>query len=299
LATATIGLEQPASGAEALPAFWRQPHVYGLAGMTVLQVASCRLEVWWLDGASAEWSHTLVLGGLFAQCFLLGLWGALGGLSTLPRWGLVGLVHFCGVVSMSLGMPILSLDSSSQALEWGIIGALLVLFFAAILLPLRRLAGWRVDFDRRFYRGAHGRRGQLSVMDYAGYCVGLAAALAAGRLAIQAEVLPADALLTVAGVIIAVVVVAAPATYLLVVGRRVWLAPLLALAWALVCAGTHSCLCFIHEDLDFFGATSGSVFAGLRLQLLCFYLGIVVLLGLTLLPLRLFGLQLIAVPVPE
>jgi hypothetical protein len=299
LATATIDLKQELSDEHALPTFWRQPHVYALAGMTILEIGACRLEIWLLDGGLAQWSQTPLLGVLFAQCFLLGLWGALGGLSTLPRWGLVGLIHFAAVVTMSVRMQVLHEDFATRALEWGILGALLVLFFAAILLPLRRLLGWRIDFDCRFYRGARGRRGQLSMMDYAGYSVGLAAALAAGRLAIQAEVLQTDVLLTVAGVILAVVIAAAPATLLLVTGRRMWLAPLLALAWALAIAGAHSCLCYLHEDVDFFGPNSGPVFAGVRLQLAGFYAGIAMLLCLTLLPLRFFGLQLIAVPLPQ
>jgi len=298
LATATYAIVRKAGSAQALPAFWRQRHVYALTGMVALQLAGCRAEVWLLDHAAAEWSGTLLLGALFAQCFLLGLWGALGGLSTLPRWGLVGFVHVAAVVTMSLRMPSLIDDARTQALEWGILGALLVLFFAAILLPLRRLAGWRVDFDRRFYRGLASRRGQLSMMDYAGYSVGIAAALAAGRLAIQAEVLQTDVLATVAGVIVAVAVAAAPAAYLLVIGRRIWLAPVLALAWAFVVAGAHSCLCLVHDDIDFFGSSNGPAFAGFRLHLAGFYAGIVLLLGFTLLPLRLFGLQLIAVPLP-
>ena len=294
MASATIELPRAAKPA-ALPAFWRQPHVYVLSGTVALHVALSRGLLVLADTISAQGSEGLFVGALFGQCFLLGLWGALGGLSTLPRWALLGAIYLAGVAAISIRMPAYSDDPWSQALEWGIIGAVLVLLFVALLLPLRRLAGWRVDFDPRFYRDSGGRRGQLTFLDYACYSVTVAAALAALRLSIQADVLGPEMLVTVFGVIAVVAIAAAPPAYLLVVGRRLWLAIVGTLAWALVASAIHSWLSFAHEALDLFGPASGPQLAGVRLHLVSFYGGVTGLVGVTFVALRLFGLQLIVV----
>jgi len=299
LATATFDLKSELRGADALPALWRQRHVYFLAATVALQLAGCRGLVFAMDKITSESGETMLFGALLAQCFLLALWGALGGLTTLPRWGLVGLIFVAGVAAISVRMPLRSDDSWTMALEWGIIGAVLVLLFAVLLLPFRRLAGWRVDFDRRFYRGVGGQRGQLSVIEYAAYSVSIAAALAALRLAVQGGILGVDVLPQVAGVIATVSLTAAPVAYFIVVGRRLWLAMILSLAWTLAVAAMHSLLAGLHESLDLFGYANSAILAGMRLHLLGYAAGIALLTVFTLLPLRLIGLQLIVVPLRE
>jgi len=300
VASVSLGIESAAGpAAAALPALWRQRHVYVLAGMVGSQIALSRGLLRLIDVAATEWSEGCLFGALITQCFLLGLWGALGGLSTLARWGLLGAIHVAGVAAISTRMPAFDSDPWTQSLEWGIIGAVLVLAFATLLLPLRRLAGWRVDFDRRFYRGLKGRRGQVSFIDYAGYTASVAAALAVVRLSVQAEVLGTDVLATVMGIILMVALLAGPLSYLVVAARRLGLALLVAFAWTVAIAAGHSWLSNGFESLDFFGPSSGPQFAGVRLHLAGFYSGVALLAGTTLVTLRLCGLQLIAVPLPQ
>src|SRR5262245_23585773 len=171
MASVTLGIEEVKLSEAELLAWWRQRHTYVLAAITLLHIAGWRAALSLLDTVPGEWAGEMLVGAILAQGFLLGLWGALGGLSTLPRWGILGLIHLAAIATMAIRMPT-SLNNPSEVLEFGILGALVILVFAAALLPLRGLAGWRVDFDRRFYRHVRARRGQLSFMDYAGYSVG-------------------------------------------------------------------------------------------------------------------------------
>lgn len=278
-----------------LPIWWRQPHTYALATMTVLHVAGFRGAMHLLDdGYYSAWLGESVIGGLLAQCFLLGLWGALGGLATLPRWGIVGLALATGAATISLGSPGRVEGSGAESLEMGLIGAMLVLVFAAAILPLRRLAGWRIDFDARYHPPIRGRRGQVSFMDFAAYSLGVAAALAATRLAVQADVLDAESLLEVAVVMVAVTLSAAPVVYALAAWRNVWLTLLAAGLWTMAVAAANSWLAHFVPVLDVFGETATS-FAAVRLHLVTFYAGIALLVATTLITLRCFGLKLIVV----
>jgi hypothetical protein len=132
-------------------------------------------------------------------------------------------------------------------------------------------------------------------MDFAAYSLGVAAALAAIRLAIQAEVLGADTLLVVLAVLLAVLLVAAPSAYAIVAWRRLWLALVAAAFWTAAVAAGHSLLASAFEGLNFFGST-GPYFAGLHLPLLAFCTGAAALVAVTMTTLRLFGLRLITVP---
>jgi hypothetical protein len=301
MATVTLDLNRRLqANDESELAWWRQRHTYVLAAVVAVQVVACR---WVMQFAEeAGWAGIIALGVLMGQCFLLGLWGALGGLGTLPRWGIIGLVLLAGLASMALGPLLhgvgLRWDGLwTEVLELGILGALMVLVFAACLLPLRGLAGWRVDFDERVYRHLRGRRGQVGFMDFAGYSLGVAAALAAARLSIQAEILDADTLLIVFGLLFAVLAVAAPIAYALIVWR-LWPALALSAVWALAAAAANSCLASYFPDLDFLDSPVPT-FAGLRLALVAFYAGIALATAVTLVPLRLFGLKILVVPLPQ
>jgi hypothetical protein len=300
MASVALGLEQVVGQRPvAFPAWWRQRHTYALGGITVLQIAGGRAAMHWIDAMpTSAWAGEAIIGTLLAQCFLLGLWGALGGLSTLPRWGTVGLIHTLGVMAMSLGLTGPWDGAWPQALVLCILGTMLVLAFAASLLPLRGLAGWRVDFDQVYCQGVRGRRGQISFMDYAGYSVGVAATLAAARLAIQADLLSADDMVTVIGLVVAVLLLAAPLTWLLIVSRWLSLAVLCVAVWPLMLAAGHSWLALTADGIDFLGGGSGYAWCGVRPHLTGFYYGAALLLASTLLPLRLFGLKLIVMPQP-
>jgi hypothetical protein len=292
MATASLGLERslPAVLPAQPPAIWLRRHAYVLAAVTALQMIGCRYALRLVD---ANWLGEAMIGVMLAQCFLLGLWGALGGLATLPRWGVIGLVHVGGLLAITIGIH----GGPGEALAMGLVGAMVVLIFAACLMPLRGLAGWRIDFDSIYYRNVRGRRGQIGLMDYAAYSLGVAAALAAVRLAIQAEVLDPDTLLVILAVLLTVLLVAAPVTYAIVTWRRLWLALVAAAVWTLGVAGAHSLLASVFEDLDFFGST-GPYLADMHLPLLGFCAGAALLVAATMTTLRLFGLRLITVPLP-
>lgn len=294
MATASLGLEPTlaARSPAALPAVWQRRHAYVLAALTGVQVIACRYALRLVD---SDWLGESMIGVMLAQCFLLGLWGALGGLAALPRWGIVGLVHVAGLLAVSIGIR--GGSGSGEALAMGLVGAMIVLVFAACLLPLRGLAGWRIDFDSIYYRDVRGRRGQVGFMDFAAYSLGIAAALAAIRLAIQAEVLDPDMLLVIFAILLTVLLVAAPIAYAVVTWRWLWLALVAAAVWTFAVTAVHSLLASVLEDLDFFDSTS-PVVTGLHLPLLGFCGGAAGIVAATMTTLRLFGLRLITVPLP-
>ncbi|HZN36541.1 MAG TPA: hypothetical protein VFB80_22080 [Pirellulaceae bacterium] len=299
MATATLELNRPleTQPAAALPVWWRQRHTYVLAAMAAVQVVGCRWSVLLIDGST--WAGEIIVGVLLAQSFLLGLWAALGGLGTLPRWGIIGTIHLAGVVSMSLGMRIFGASLWwAEALQIGLIGAMLVLGFAACLLPLRGLAGWRVDFDAAVYRDVRGRRGQVSFMDLAGYSLGVGAALAAARLTVQAEIIDTEGLLILCTWLSLVLLTGSGVAYALLTWRRLGLALAASVVWPLVIAGGNSLLAEYIEDLDVFGGSANPAVLGVRLHMVSFYGGVALLVATTLTLLRLFGLKLIVVPLP-
>ena len=299
MATATLELNQllEAKQAAALPVWWRQRHTYVLAAMAAVQVVACRWSMLFID--ESTWAGEIIVGVLLAQCFLLGLWGALGGLRALPRWGIIGVIHLAGVTSIMLRPVIFGGPFWSEALQMGLLGAMLVLGFAACLLPLRGLAGWRVDFDPAVYRDVRGRRGQVSFMDIAGYSLGVAAALTAARLSVQAEILDTEGMLILCTTLGMVVLTGAGVAYALLAWRWLWLALAAGLAWPLAVAGGNSLLAEYVPDLDVFGGSGNPTVLGVRLHLVGFYGGAALLVATTLTTLRLFGLKLIVVPLPQ
>ena len=51
--------------------------------------------------SSRFWLDEVTTAAMFGECYLLGLWAALGGLRVLARWSLVSLVYVAGMISIA------------------------------------------------------------------------------------------------------------------------------------------------------------------------------------------------------
>jgi hypothetical protein len=235
-----------------------------------------------------------LLGVVFAECFLLALWAALGGLDTVARWCAVIAVFGCALASVAARQQLLSAaELWSEILAIGLMGATLVTAIAAVLIPLRGLAGWRIDFNAEHYKDIRSRRGQVGILDFAALSCAVAAPLTAARLVNESGAWQAGDWPMFLAIEALVAGTAAPVAYAIVACRRVWLAALIAAAWPLLIGGIHSWLGHWYNDLLFSGGTPQ--FAGLHIEMMAFHAGIGLTLVATLAPLRLFGLQLLVV----
>jgi hypothetical protein len=235
-----------------------------------------------------------LLGALFAECFLLALWGALGGLGTVARWCAVMGVFACGLASVAARQQFLSAaEIASETLSMGLMGATVITATAAALIPLRGLAGWRIDFSAEHYRNLRTRRGQVGLLDFAALSCAVAAPLTAARLVSESGAWSAGdwPLFVIIGTLVALT--AAPLAYAVVALRRIWLAIVVAAVWPLVVSFSHSWLGRFYDDLLL--SAGSPLFAGLHLEMVAFHAGIALTMILTLAPLRLFGLQLLVV----
>src|SRR5688572_13580755 len=83
-------------------AWWRRGHSYAFVVVIALEIAATWSVVRLAETIVIYFSgfeHVVAsatIGFVFAQCFLLGLWAALGGLGTVPRWLIAGLVSTLG-----------------------------------------------------------------------------------------------------------------------------------------------------------------------------------------------------------
>jgi hypothetical protein len=234
-----------------------------------------------------------VIGFLIAQCFLLGTWAALGGLPTVVRWLTVGLVYVVGATTIA--QPLFDgnwVSFLEVAPEFILLGGILMTMFAAMLLPLRRLAAWRIDFDAAYHARTSGPRGQLAMMDFAAMFCAVALPLSLARVLIETSSEDgADMLLVMGLFALLVVVAAAPAGFAVLARRRIawwWLA---AAAWIVALAWGQSLLARYVPDFDLFDTSAG--IAGLRWAMLAFYAGIAAAVAVPLLSLRLCGLKLL------
>src|SRR5688572_19313683 len=96
-------LEAPTTAANnAALAWWQCWHSYAFMALVVVEVlitwGFVRLveSAYYLPSGLDMVGSAALFGFVFAQTFLLGLWAALGGLGTVPRWLLVGAVSATG-----------------------------------------------------------------------------------------------------------------------------------------------------------------------------------------------------------
>jgi hypothetical protein len=295
LAPATGVIDQPLTSA---PAWWRQAHSYSVPVVVSAQIATTWLAVKLAQGmdlssqALSEGILAAMIGFIFAQCFLLGIWAALGGLATIPRWLIVGSVYVLGSLAVAVAAYGPSWESIvNNAPEIVILGGVLTFEFAAVLLPLRRLAGWRVDFDAAYHRPAARRRGQLALMDFAAMFCAVALPLTLGRVLIDAHGDDGANLLVFMGIFgLIVAATAAPLAYAVLAGRRwFWFAG--AAIWVVGISWCQSLLVALAPDLNLFD-TSAS-FLGLHLGLVAFHVGISASIAVPIGALRLCGLELL------
>jgi hypothetical protein len=288
--------------AASVPVWWRRGHSYVFMAVAIGEIALTWGVVRLIENAynlAAGWEQiasSAMIGFLFAQCFLLGLWAALGGLGTIPRWLAVGAVAALGGLAITFEFITPQWQEFLyQGPEIAALAALTATGFAVLLLPLRRLAGWRVDFDAAYHPRTGRRRGQLVLMDFAAMFCAVALPLTLGRVLIE---LMGESGAAELGVFIPVFVgiallSAAPVAHAVLARRRAWLWVGLCLAWLVLVCLVQSILTASFPDLDLFGGgTSGREILGTTFA---FHLGVALAVALPLGVLRLFGLQLIAV----
>jgi hypothetical protein len=290
---------QPAATVSVPAAWWQRRDPYVLTTFSAVHVLLVGVAMRGIDApASFAGAPEACLGFLLAQCFLLATWGALGGLGTVPRWCIIAVVYSGGVVSLSRTPSALANENYwPEVLVMGLIAATIVSGFAALLLPLRGLAGWRIDFTAEHYRDVRCRRGQFGFMDYAGLSCAAAVPLTAARLASDtAELGPGDWPWIVA-VLGLVAVTASVSAYCLLAWRWVAAGVLAAATWFLVVTWAHSWLGGKCSEIVLYG--SAPQFAGLHLGLAAFHAAVVGTVILTFGLLRLFGLKLLVVPLVQ
>jgi hypothetical protein len=248
------------------------------------------------DSSDARLFEALI-GMVCGQCFLLSIWAALGRFGMLVRWSIVGGVFLLGVASLRYWFRS-EPDVSSQCLEAGLMGALLVTSIAAVLLPLRGMAGWRVDFDCAHYVHVRRRRGQVSLVDFAALSCAIAVPLTIMRLADETSDETAGwQWLTILGAMAAVGATAAPMCSCVLAWRRLPLALVAGGGWALAVGVSHGLLTRWITGLDILGSDGSWTDAWLGAT--TFHGTVAAVCGGTLGALRLGGLRLLVVPSPQ
>ncbi len=292
-------LSLPACASAASPAWWRRAHSYSVPLVALGQIAATWLVVKlaempaWPSGY--ETAMAGMIGFVFAQCFLLGLWAALGGLATVPRWLIVGAVYVAGALALihaSWGPD--WQDMIDSAPEILLMGGMIMALCAALLLPLRRLASWRIDFHADYHPRPANRRGQIGMMDFAAMLCAVALPLSLCRVLMEADAEQSAELPIFMGLFaLLVCATAAPVARAVLARRRklLWLAG--AVLWMLAMAWAQSWLAALVPDLDLFDTSAG--FLGLHPELLAFHMGIGAAVAVPLLALRLCGLKLLVV----
>jgi hypothetical protein len=310
MATATLLVaESPASepllvSAPRAADWWRRGHTYVFIAMLAVQLSGVWVLTKLILLAFSFWNSvgwfelftTAMFALLVGQAFLLGLWAALGGLPTIPRWLLVGGMTIAGIASALASLRMASEEEVFIMLALAsLMGLAMVYTFAVILLPLRRLAGWRVDFDAAYHPPSGVRRGQLHLMDFVALSCAVGIPLALCRLLM--EFMPDDSqgLPIFLGVLALVAtLVCAPPAYAALAPRRAWLWRFGAFVWTLGIAYSMSLVVHLIPDMNLISTSAGSVF-GLNLGLAVLLFGIAGSVAGPLAFLRLFGLRLIRV----
>ncbi|MBC7854328.1 MAG: hypothetical protein IAF94_12920 [Pirellulaceae bacterium] len=255
-----------------------------------------RLHSWWFMGqvsanlvaawfiirlvSEMDWAE-LGLGLLVGQGFLLSAWLALGGLPNVVRFISVLLVTLAGALAVAdQGWYIPNLESwLEQASQVFIVCFFMVLLFHGLLLPLRWLLGWRLDFDPAYHSREKTGRLQVGVVHFLGWTTFLAIPCAIIRL------MPQDNLAEIVTICLSMSAMALPVaatSALAVVGNRSWRCTLLAVAVFAIMLTAEVYM-------------PGLVFDENYLQ---FNLGIVAVVAGNLVVLRLLGMKLFSV-VPQ
>ncbi len=301
-ATLTHEVQTDAALAEssAQRAWWRRGHSYAFIAVVAMEVGATwgvvRLMEWVVNHSDFEHlAAAAMIGFVFAQCFLLGLWAALGGLGTVPRWLIAGLISALG------GLAIASQLVNGQWLEFLFHGPMMALLagltaagFAVVLVPLRRLAGWRVDFDAAYHPSTGRRRGQLDMMDFAAMFCAVALPLALGRSLIELVGDVAADIGVIVPIIGAVVLATAgPVAYATLARDRFWLWAAACIVWLVLLGIGQSILMARLPDLDIFDGRNGAW--GVGASVIAFQGGVAASVVLPLVVLRFWGLKLLVV----
>jgi hypothetical protein len=281
MASATLLLDkaapsepESAAAAHSASAWWRRGHSYAfmalVAGQILFVRAICKVVAHGSEYLPRNTGEVLA-GGICAivvgQASLLGLWAALGGLATIPRWLIVG---FIAVGSTFLFVHGMGTGNWTEFFEdfpfFTLFGLTLVYLVAVLLLPLRRLVGWRIDFDAAYHPTGEVRRGQLRLIDFAALSCAVGLPLALSRLITELD--PESGTKTV--IFLAIIaplagLICFPVAYAMLAPRRVWLWRGLAAVWILSLAYGLSLLAAIVPDFDL-DRTAGSIL-GLKLGL--------------------------------
>ncbi|HVX09986.1 MAG TPA: hypothetical protein VHC22_02175 [Pirellulales bacterium] len=254
---------------------WRpRDHTIFLAVVVVMNVC---LDLVALRTDVGHGTIMIWAGFLLAQTFLMGLWMAFGGLHPLLRALLVASITAGGTLAASFSTGSSFGNLAAAFLQLAPIAGTTVFATHAMLLPLRLLMSWRIDFDPAYYEVRPNLRMQFRLLDCIGLITAVALPLALGRL-LDGELLKFAAIGGCSALFGSL-----PIAYLIVVPRRsdkTWI--LAALVLSVVLAA---------EYLAFW-----SVFNGETGVLLPFNLGLMATLLLNVVPLRcLFGLHLFSV----
>jgi hypothetical protein len=250
-------------------------HSWWFAGQVVANLIAAWLImrlVW-----EMEWAE-LGLGALVGQGFLLSVWLALGGLPNIARFLAVFFVTIFGALAVGDQQGYDSIYESwvEMVVPVFIVCFFMVLLFHGLLLPLRWLLGWRLDFDPAYHTRQQSGRLQLGLVHFLGWTTFLAIPCAILR------IMPAEQIEEIAVtclVVSAMTLPVAATLALAVTARRTW-------RWSLVAAVVFVAAWKLETLLP------NIVFEENFLQ---FNLGIAVAVVGNLVVLRLFGLRLFSV----
>ncbi len=278
-------------------AWWRRRDPYVLFPLVIVHAVIAGPAVWGSLAVPSAFPrlHELFMGVFLAQCLLLGVWAALGCLPLIVRWALVTGAFLLGLSSFALAMRQV-INLWIEVLECGLIGAMLVTLVAALLLPLRSLLSWRLDFDPSRHAPLTGHRGQVGFMSMAAFSLAIAAPLTIFRLI--AESIPAmdSTELLVAMIVVpaSIGVSACPIAWSLLVWRQLPLAIVAAPCWSALIGLSHALLSLCIPALSFFN--DNHTWSTDCQEIAALHAGIAACIIPTFVALRLGGLKLFALP---
>jgi hypothetical protein len=172
---------------------------------------------------------------MLAQTILAGFWLALGGLSFMARLSAVTAVTGAGALSTAIGLSTVPQGMFGTAsgtyfvyypaaetfLSFWQTASTIVLVVHAILLPLRALLGWRINFDPTYHELERRRPMQMSLSNLIAYVAACALPFALWRFAHdESGRFAYDELLFVAAILALFAFLGAVPIVLLVIARR-------------------------------------------------------------------------------
>jgi hypothetical protein len=163
--------------AAARPDWRRQRHTWFLASLVAANVVFDGLAVGRVFNGATSSATTVFIGMLLAQVFLMGLWMALGGLHPAARIGVVVATTLAGTAAFWLGL------GRHVGELWNLLtySGMIVLATHALLLPLRALLGWRIDFDPAYHARSTDKSMQLRLMHLIAFTTACALPFALAR----------------------------------------------------------------------------------------------------------------------